>query len=505
MAPSQECDRVEVSTPSVVAPKAAPASVPRRRTLYLLVAAAFAAALVIAAVVTGQSTGEEEPTVPIAANSAPARSLKGGKWSGKWSNITSLDNPFHGKAYYKNPTNQKSYDASIETASGMSKRNLIQMREVPSAYWIDVKSKIHGTNIKSLEGILEDASSKPVPEMVVFIWYDLPNRDCHAKASNGEICCKYLPDGKCDYEYQDNCYYGLLEYQETYCDPFVDVLEKYQYKVPIAIVMEPDSLPNLATNTDDPRCGGKATAEAYQKGIKYALEQLTTKTPEVAVYLDAAHGGWLGWQDNLRDYLNMLADMNLPFEKMRGFATNVANYQPLGVKCPHEPDSKTRNGYCLNNRHSDAICCYDPCGLAKDWSAGNNELNYAQDLAMAARDVLGMQAHVVIDTGRNGVVDMRDDCADWCNVRGAGAGIASTANTGYPEVVDAYFWLKTPGESDGCTRELPDGKLCPRFDKDCGSEDSLGSAAGEPRAPEAGKWFDYQVKQLALFAHLEDR
>ena len=28
--------------------------------------------------------------------------------------------------------------------------------------------------------------------------------------------------------------------------------------------------------------------------------------------------------------------------------------------------------------------------------------------------------------------------------------------------VDAYFWLKTPGESDGCTALLPDGTRCAR-------------------------------------------
>merc|ERR1712012_490894 len=31
----------------------------------------------------------------------------------------------------------------------------------------------------------------------------------------------------------------------------------------------------------------------------------------------------------------------------------------------------------------------------------------------------------------------------------------------------------------------------------CGSQDSIGSDHSEPRAPEAGGWFDYQVKQLA--------
>ena len=36
-----------------------------------------------------------------------------------------------------------------------------------------------------------------------------------------------------------------------------------------------------------------------------------------------------------------------------------------------------------------------------------------------------------------------------------------------------------------------------RYDGMCGSADSIGSWSGEPAAPEAGKWFDYQVKQLA--------
>ena len=31
----------------------------------------------------------------------------------------------------------------------------------------------------------------------------------------------------------------------------------------------------------------------------------------------------------------------------------------------------------------------------------------------------------------------------------------------------------------------------------CGSSDSIGSESDEPYAPEAGQWFDYQIKQLA--------
>merc|ERR1719188_1316938 len=112
-----------------------------------------------------------------------------------------------------------------------------------------------------------------------------------------------------------------------------------------------------------------------------------------------------------------------------------------------------------------------------------------------------MDAHIIIDTGRNGVPGPRSDSANWCNIRNAGAGHVSTANVPETEILDAFFYLKTPGESDGCTQELPSGEQCPRFDLMCGSADSIGSRAGEPRAPEAGGWFDYQVKQLAEFAN----
>eukprot|EP00035_Acanthoeca_spectabilis_P008575 m.155713 g.155713 ORF g.155713 m.155713 type:complete len:104 (+) comp14416_c1_seq2:1238-1549(+) len=93
---------------------------------------------------------------------------------------------------------------------------------------------------------------------------------------------------------------------------------------------------------------------------------------------------------------------------------------------------------------------------------------------------------------------MRQDCANWCNIRGAGAGRVPTTATNN-SLIDAFMWLKTPGESDGCTQVLPSGGQCARFDSFCGSEDSIGSRSGEPRAPVAGLWFDFQVcSTLAL-------
>lgn len=415
-------------------------------------------------------------------------------------------NPFAGDQFYLNPVNQAEYDKSIASATDPDIRsNLERMRGIASAYWIDKKEKIRGKNTtRTVEGILADAASKPQSELVVLIWYDFPNRDCAAAASAGEICCAYNDDGTCDWGNGGDCATGIEEYKTGYVDPFIEVLAEYKGKVRVAIIFEPDSLPNFATNMDKPHCGSEETRNAYTKGAKYALNELVSKT-DAAVYIDAAHGGWLGWHKNIMSFMGTLKELDVPFGKIRGFSTNVAGYEGLGEMCPWEPDdpvgSPHRNGFCLNGKNANHPCCEDPCGLLGDWDPAQNEMNYAQMLHHAAKKELGIEAHIVIDTGRNGVPDARSDCANWCNIRNAGAGHASTSQTDAPGMVDAYFYLKTPGESDGCTQTLPDGSACPRFDTGCGKVDAIGSRESEPRAPEAGGWFDYQVKQLAEFAN----
>jgi len=212
-------------------------------------------------------------------------------------------------------------------------------------------------------------------------------------------------------------------------------------------------------------------------------------------YLDAGHGGWLGWKDNMLDFVTTIQSLHVT-QYLRGFASNVAGYQPLGEMCP-------TYDYCLNHAHPDHPCCVDPCHLTDDWDPSHNELNYAMHLQKAmSENIPGFQPHMIIDTGRNGVPDARKQCKHWCNTRGAGVGLIPTTETADTNMIDAYFWLKTPGESDGCTKELPNGDLCPRFDADCGSSDSIGTLPSEPRAPEAGQWFDYQIKHLAANANL---
>lgn len=183
---------------------------------------------------------------------------------------------------------------------------------------------------------------------------------------------------------------------------------------------------------------------------------------------------------------------------LRGFATNVASYQPVGQLCPFVSTDGVKNNYCKtgNNQQSDP-CCYDPCNSLSKGNLANNELNYATMLFHGfAAAVPGFSPRMLIDTSRNGVPNSRSNCDSFCNVRNARLGPAPTANTAAPSIVDAYFWIKVPGSSDGCTKVLPDGSTCKRFDPVCASVDAIGSRAGEPRAPEAGEWFDYSIKLL---------
>lgn len=139
----------------------------------------------------------------------------------------------HEGSWYVNPSYRTQLQSSIETSDGNVRETLESMLNITSAYWIDVKGKLTGNTTSTLEGILADSASKASPELVVLIVYDLPNRDCHAKASNGEICCTYLSDGRCDYLANGDCAAGLEEYRNDYIDPFAAIVGKYAKQVSV--------------------------------------------------------------------------------------------------------------------------------------------------------------------------------------------------------------------------------------------------------------------------------
>ena len=101
--------------------------------------------------------------------------------------------------------------------------------------------------------------------------------------------------------------------------------------------------------------------------------------------------------------------------------------------------------------------------------------------------------HFIIDTSRNGrgpwtPTQTFPDPQTWCNPPDRGIGRRPTANTGNA-LVDAYVWIKVPGELDGqCSRGL-------------GSGDNVVDPIWGQVDPDAGVWFPAQALELAKLAN----
>ncbi|KAK3305325.1 glycoside hydrolase family 6 protein [Chaetomium strumarium] len=300
-----------------------------------------------------------------------------------------------------------------------------KVADVGSFLWLDTIE-----NIGKLEPALENV---PCDHILGLVIYDLPGRDCAAKASNGE-----LKVGE------------LNRYKTEYIDKIVSILKAHP-NTAFALIIEPDSLPNLVTNSDLSTC--QQSASGYREGVAYALKNLNL--PNVVMYIDAGHGGWLGWDANLKPGAEELAKAYKAAgspKQFRGFSTNVAGWNAWDLS-PGE-----------FSKASDAK--YNSC---------QNEKTYVSTFGRYLKDA-GMPNHAIVDTGRNAVQGLRKEWGNWCNVNGAGFGVRPTADTGL-ELADAFVWVKPGGESDGTS-----DSSATRYDSFCGKEDAF-----KP-SPEAGQW-----------------
>lgn len=156
---------------------------------------------------------------------------------------------------------------------------------------------------------------------------NVPNRDCMAKASQGELCCVQMhpADRPCERKWGGNCDYGLQRYRQDFLAPIAALLQAHA-RVPVALVIEPDSLANLVTGHAG-ECQSGATRSAYRNGIAAAVSMLAPLA--AGTYLDAGHGGWMSFEHNLHAFAALVDSLGVA-PNLRGFAINVANYQPLG-------------------------------------------------------------------------------------------------------------------------------------------------------------------------------
>lgn len=229
----------------------------------------------------------------------------------------------------------------------------------------------------------------------------------------------------------------------------------------ILLVIEPDSLANMVTNLSLPKCAGAQSA--YLECTNYAVKNLNL--PNVAMYLDGAHAGWLGYPNNQGPaatlYAKVYKDAGKP-AALRGLATNVANYNAWSIdKAPP---------------YTENAAIFD-------------EQRYIHAMGPLLSNA-GWDAHFITDQGRSGKVPTGQSAwGSWCNQKGTGFGIRPSANTG-DDLLDAFVWIKPGGECDGTSDQS-----AARYDYHCGQSDAL-----QP-APEAGAWFQAYFEQLLTNAN----
>lgn len=191
-------------------------------------------------------------------------------------------NPFEGKTHYVNPSyaaklneTREAFLAQNDTLNAARTR---AVEDVGTFVWVSSMSELSNIDeaITQARLVQEEEGEEQIVGLVL---YDLPNRDCSAGESAGEF----------DLEKD-----GLNRYKKEFVDPYVEAVSQAD-DLTFAIMLEPDSLGNAITNTGIEFCN--ASIPAYKEGIAYAISEL--QFDHVSLYIDAAHGGWLGWEDNL--------------------------------------------------------------------------------------------------------------------------------------------------------------------------------------------------------------
>ncbi|ASO19935.1 endoglucanase [Actinoalloteichus hoggarensis] len=171
---------------------------------------------------------------------------------------------------------------------------------------------------------------------------------------------------------------------------------------PATIVVEPDVLALMDS------CMNEAEQAEVTASIRHTVATLTSGSAQADVYLDASHSAW-------HPPAEMAARLTAAgiADGAAGIATNVSNYR---------------------------------------WTA--DETAYAKAV-LAATGVPGLGA--VIDTSRNGNGPAG---SEWCDPAGRAIGTPSTTDTG-DATIDAFLWVKLPGEADGCA--APAGQFVPQL------------------------------------------
>lgn len=352
------------------------------------------------------------------------------------------------------------------------------MAATPHAVWIDGGSP-NDARTTALKTVNRAAGKN---EMPVLSLYNIPGRDCSGFSAGGAT--------------------DLTSYEA-----WIDGVAAGIGSKPAIVILEPDSL-GLLPQTN---CGSTTFTDADRFAeLNYAVDRLSALRA-TRVYLDGTHSAWL----NTGDIAERLVEAGV--QRAAGFYLNISNYQYASNEvfygtwisdcityatkvspgnytgCPNQywdgGPATSFTGTALSPYQvwqdvapfsgNQADLTWNTVGIVSQWAS----------LLGSARPT----THFVIDTSRDGVGPWQfpaatfPDPQDWCNPPGRGNGTPPTANTG-DALVDAFLWVKVPGESDGsCNRGIADSTTDPEW--------------GSIVDPAAGVWFPEQALQLAQLAN----
>lgn len=396
-------------------------------------------------------------------------------------------NPYAGAIQYLNPDYTTEVNGAIaQQPSGSTlAKQMAVVATYPTAVWLDRIAAISGGSVNSgrlgLQGHINAALSQQAasgsgrPIVLELVIYDLPDRDCAALASNGELS---IAGNDVVAGAGQLTGTGLQEYENDYITPIFNILQPLASNpnIRFVLVVEDDSLPNLITNAGEApnpaiaNCvaanggvtGSPSLTGVYVQAIQFALSKFHTLS-NVYQYLDVGHHGWLGWPNNFNSAVPFLTSVakgtTAGVASVDGFITNTANYGPTTE--PFMTATQSIGGNPVNSATFFQFDTYI------------DEQSYA-----AALDAAFIQAGFpstlgfLIDTSRNGwggpnrptgpststdvntfvnasKIDERDDMGQWCNQSNSGLGVPPTVNPGGFANLSAYVWIKPPGESDG--------------------------------------------------------
>ena len=430
---------------------------------------------------------------------------------------------------------------------------IARMESIPQAVWLTGETSAQaaeGANgavaaDRDVERQVRDAvqAARWQQAVAVLVAYNIPGRDCSQYSAGGAP--------------SDAAY-------EQWIGSFARGLGSAK----AVVILEPDALANLPSD-----CGAayeaanpQITDATREADVAYAVAALE-KDPNAGVYIDAGHSAWQS--------VGTIAQRLLAagVQQAQGFFLDVSNYQYAGNNVAYgtwvsdciaygtvvNPDDGNLSADCPNqywnggpatNWNGTALipfAVWSDSAADLDANISGIDSRYASMLGSVSAST-----HFVIDTSRDGrgpnsmqaysvspynqasdpLVAMTQGtytwsqyvpagiiatlvAGNWCNPPASGTGILPTANTAkISPLLDAYLWVKTPGQSDGQCDAAGGVRA---WDDSSYSPSITGWPASNPPSstyqtfdplwsletgtvltdPAAGAWFPQQALQLA--------